>query len=242
MTESAVLALRAALDRRQDAGPAGVALYNVLYDAIVQGDIPPGQALSEADLARRLSTSRQLVREAFIKLAERKLLTILPQRGTYVNRISPQRVRAAQWVREAIEVRIVEELARSSQPALIAELDGLIAQQRMVSPGDYRGFQQLDDAFHRALALAGDHEFAWSVIEQAKAQTDRVRFLSLESRTPFDLLANQHGAIVEAIATGNPLAAANAVRAHLGMIFNTLPDIVQSHPEAFEGTGEARRP
>jgi DNA-binding GntR family transcriptional regulator len=234
MDESALTRLGTALAKRQESGPAGLSLYLTLYEAIVQGDLRPGQALSEADLSRRLATSRQLVREAFIKLAERKLLSILPQRGTFVVRISPRRVLEAQWVREAIETRIAGEAARAASPELVAKLRDLVLRQRKVPRGDFRQFQELDDAFHRTLATSVGRDYAWEIIEQSKAQTDRVRYLSLESATSFELLASQHGLIVEAIAQGDAARASKAISTHLRMILRTLPGIVRDHPGIFD--------
>lgn len=234
MDDSALARLGAALARRQEGAPAGLSLYQTLYEAIVQGELPPGEALSEADLSRRLSTSRQLVREAFIKLAERRLLSIVPQRGTFVVRISPRRVLEAQWVREAIETRIAGEAARARDPDLVRKLRDLVARQKRVPSRDYRQFQELDDAFHRALAQSVKRDYAWEVVEQSKAQTDRVRYLSLESATSFVQLAAQHGVIVDAIADGDVARASRAVSAHLRMIVQTLPGIIRGHPEIFE--------
>ncbi len=237
MNDSTMTRLGATLARRQASGPAGVALYDTLYEAIVQGALPPGQALSEADLSKRLSTSRQLVREAFIKLAERKLLSIVPQRGTFVIRISPRRVLEAQWVRESIETRIAEEAARAANPELVTSLRGLIARQRAVPANDYPQFQELDDAFHRALALSVGRAYAWEIVEQSKTQTDRVRYLSLENATSFDLLAEQHGAIADAIEAVDPARAAGAVSSHLQVIVTTLTRNVRDHPEIFADAG-----
>lgn len=234
MDDSALSELGNLLARRQESTATGVLLYNKLYDAIIQGELLPGRALSEADLSKRLSISRQLVREAFIKLGERKLLTIVPQRGTFVVKISPKRVLEARWVRETIETQIAVEAASLPDESLIKTLREIIERQKRVPEGDYRQFQELDDAFHRTLALSVDREYAWEVIEQSKAQMDRVRYLSLESATSFELLANQHGVIVDAIAAGDVAKAAQAVSAHLRMILKTLPGIVRDHPDIFE--------
>lgn len=234
MDDTTLAQLSTQFARRQDATATGVVLYNTLFDAIIQGDLLPGRALSEADLSKRLAVSRQLVREAFIKLAERKLLIVLPQRGTFVVKISPARVLEARWVRETIETRIVEEAARATTPALLKTLSELVARQRQVPQGDYRQFQALDDAFHRTLAYSVDRAYAWEVIEQSKAQMDRVRYLSLESVTSFELLADQHAAIVAALAAGDAAAAVAAVGDHLRMLQQTLPAIVAEHPELFE--------
>jgi GntR family transcriptional regulator, rspAB operon transcriptional repressor len=234
MDEALLAELSTQLARRQDTSTTGVMLYNRLFEAIIQGELLPGLALSEADLSKRLAVSRQLVRETFIKLAERKLLVILPQRGTFVVKISPKRVLEARWVRETIETRIAAELAERADSKLLDGLRGLVMRQRQVPQGDYRQFQALDDAFHRAMAIAVGRAYAWEIVEQSKAQMDRVRFLSLTMLTPFDMLADQHMQIIDALASGNPTAAANATAEHLHVLEHTLPEIVRVHPELFD--------
>ena len=234
MDEALLAELSTQLARRQDTSTTGVMLYNRLFEAIIQGELLPGLALSEADLSKRLAVSRQLVRETFIKLAERKLLVILPQRGTFVVKISPKRVLEARWVRETIETRIAAELAQRADSKLLEGLRGLVMRQRQVPQGDYRQFQALDDAFHRAMSIAVGRAYAWEIVEQSKAQMDRVRFLSLTMLTPFDMLADQHMQIIDALASGNPTAAAHATAEHLHVLEHTLPEIVKAHPELFD--------
>ena len=92
-----------------ESAPISTQLYHHLRGAIIRGELRPGQALSESEIARQTSTSRQPVREAFIKLAEEHLLSIQPQRGTFVVRISVADVLDARFVREAIELAVVQE-------------------------------------------------------------------------------------------------------------------------------------
>ena len=40
-------------------------VFDALYKAVVQLDLPPGSRLSEAEVAERLQVSRQPVRDAF---------------------------------------------------------------------------------------------------------------------------------------------------------------------------------
>ena len=60
----------------------------------------------------------------------------------------------------------------------------------------------LDEEFHRSLASASGCTYAWKVIESAKAQMDRVRFLSLPEATPMRRLIAQHKAVLDGIAAG----------------------------------------
>src|ERR1044071_3238075 len=63
-------------------------VFRTLRESIVTMRLTPATALSEQDIAGRLKVSRQPVREAFIKLSEIGLVRVLPQRGTFVVKIS----------------------------------------------------------------------------------------------------------------------------------------------------------
>jgi DNA-binding GntR family transcriptional regulator len=216
-------------------------LLRLLRDAIIRGDLPPGTVVSEAEVARRFGTSRQPVREAFIKLQEAGLLSIRPQRGTVVQRISLDAVFDARFVREAVEVAVVRTAAEMRPAGLDRRLHELIdAQRDAAKAGDAPGFLQLDEAFHRAMAEGIGRSFAWTALEAIKAQMDRVRFLSFEGATPLADLIQQHDAIADAIAAGDPDRAEAALRRHLREILASLPRIAEDHPGYFEPVAQGR--
>lgn len=208
-------------------------LHRRLRDAIIRGDLPPGQTLSEAEVSRLYAVSRQPVREAFIKLAEERLLDVVPNRGTQVRKIFMREVLDARFVREAVEVAVVREAAARTQAVDVASLRRLLDLQSAVPPDDGKAFLGLDDDFHRALAIVAGREFAWHAIEGLKAQMDRARYLSLDRATPIALLVKQHKAIVDAIERHAPDRAEAAVRAHLREIEKSLPGIAVQHAAAF---------
>jgi GntR family transcriptional regulator, rspAB operon transcriptional repressor len=218
----------------QDEGPLAQQVAAQLKDAIVRLELPPGSLLSETDTARRFGVSRQPIREAFIKLADMGLVAIRPQRGTFVTQISTRSVMDARFIREAVEVAVVREAAARPRPELIAKLSGLIEQQAVCAARDDGvGFLKLDEAFHEALADGIGRRMAWGILEDLKAQMDRVRFLSFEGATPLSVLVNQHCAIVERVAACDPAGADAAMRAHLAEILASLPLIAAAHPDYF---------
>src|SRR3546814_7641471 len=94
--------------------PVARRVFRELRSAIVMMRFRPGQALSEKEIADRFGVSRQPVREAFIKLSEAGLVSVRPQRGTYVVKISARQVYDVRFVREAVEVAVVRK-ARSEE-------------------------------------------------------------------------------------------------------------------------------
>lgn len=219
-----------------DALDAGVAiapqLYRLLRERIVRTELLPGEVISETEIARFYDVSRQPVREAFIKLAEAGLVQIRPQRGTMITRISAEAVMDARFVREAIEADVVRLVAEKSDEAIRKELAQQIEHQKRVAENDNDAFVKLDELFHRTLAEMAGKAYAWRVVEEVKAQMDRVRYLSVE-KVHMRLLINQHVAIVEGINAGNPLAAETAMRQHLREILKSLPALAQARPELF---------
>lgn len=210
-------------------------VFAILRQAIVQLQLRPGDPLSEAEMARQLGVSRQPVREAFIKLSEEGLVHVLPQRGTFVTKISVASVMDVRFVREAIEADVVRVVAEAHAAETVAELRRQVAEQRKVPQQDRAGFLRLDELFHRTLAAAAGKAYAWDVIESVKAQMDRVRFLSVDDMH-IGRLIDQHEKIVEAIAAGDKAAAETATRLHLREILSSLPEIARSRSDLFDGT------
>lgn len=215
--------------------PIAPQLVAAMRQAIIASELRPGAALSEKEIAGRFGVSRQPVREAFIKLSEAGLVQILPSRGTYVMKISLREVANARFVREAVECALARAATKLIRPAGVLRLRRLIEEQAVAaSRSNYAGFTALDEAFHQAIAEIVDCDYAGRVVESARAQTDRVRYLSLPGTSPIPLLITQHNAIVDALEAGDADMADTAMRIHLREILNALPRIAAANPELFE--------
>lgn len=217
--------------------PVAPQIHQILRQQIICNQLPPGSRMSEAELATGFAVSRQPVREAFIKLANDGLLDVLPNRGTFVRKISINAVMDARFVREAIEADIVKLVAEDHDDSLDKALSRQIAhQQKAVEQGDPDAFIELDELFHQTLAEAAKKAGAWAVVQSQKAQMDRVRYLSLGQQNTAKLV-EQHRAITVAIADRDGATAEQAMRSHLRRIINDLPTIAQQKPELFEPGG-----
>jgi GntR family transcriptional regulator, rspAB operon transcriptional repressor len=230
------LSLTDALPQRASDIDGGAAIapqiYRRLRERIVRTELLPGEFISETEIARAYDVSRQPVREAFIKLAEAGLVQIRPQRGTMITRISTEAVMDARFVREAIEADVVKLVAERCDAAIEMELRRQIARQKDVAEDDSDAFVKLDEHFHRTLADMAGKSYAWRVVEEVKAQMDRVRYLSVE-KLHVRLLIGQHEAIVEAVIARDVAAADAAMRTHLREILKSLPEVARARPDLF---------
>lgn len=212
--------------------PLSAQVYERLKQDIVSAELVPGQRVSDIELAKELDTSRQPVREAFLRLQAEDLLDVRPQRGTFVKRISVAAVLDARFVREAIEADIVGLLAEQADAAVVRELAQQLQAQRQVLQSAPQSFMKLDDQFHRTLAEAAGKPYAWRVIEGLKTQMDRVRFLSF-NHFHVERLIEQHSQVVNDIAHGRPQEAREHIRLHLRGILDSIVEITGEYPDYF---------
>ncbi|GLW36474.1 GntR family transcriptional regulator [Pectobacterium carotovorum subsp. carotovorum] len=215
--------------------PVNQQIYRVLRKDIVECNIPPGKLLSEKEISVRFDVSRQPVREAFIKLAEAGLVQILPQRGTFVMKISEQRVADARFIRQALECAIVRRAAEMVTEEQLLTLEHNLRRQELAAQNEQvREFLSLDDSFHQLLTQIANCPLAWETIESIKATMDRVRFLSLSQVSPPLSLIQQHYVIFSALKARDPDAAEKAIREHLQEMIYSITPIAQQNSDWFE--------
>lgn len=203
-----------------------------LRHRIISLQLPPGEPLSENELAQELGVSRTPVRESLILLREEGLVQVYPQIGSFVSLVDLGRVSEAQFVREAIECASLRDL--SVDEAGIAGLRVILQSQADADArNDVEEFFRLDEEFHRELLRLAGHESAWAAVNSAKAHLDRARRLSLLDTRPVATLIQQHTAVVDALEANNLTDADSSLRLHLRGVFEDVQRIQQATPQLF---------
>lgn len=199
----------------------------------------PGEGISDKDIAHELGTSRTPVREALILLEEEGLIEVYPRVGTFVTLVDLQRIRDAQFLREAVETSSALDFPDSS-PA-ISTLRSLLGRQTQAAEdSDAEGFFELDETFHRTLLEQAGHGAAWKTVNAAKAHLDRARRLTMERSTSLLDLVAQHSAVVDALESGERSAAADQLRGHLRVIYEDIHVVRRQRPELFSDLADRR--
>ncbi len=223
------------LAERRSGVPARAQVYAILRDAIIRTELAPGRRLSENELATWLGVSRTPIREALVRLRDERLVSIVPQLGTYVSRISPQAVSDAGFIREALECAAIREAALAATEDDIETLEvNMRGQERADERGDFDAFYVLDEEFHRVLCDLSGHATVWAVSQRAKGHLNRIRHLSLPIPSYLGEMIDEHRAVVEAVAAHDPDEAEKRLRHHLRMVLREVPQLRAEHPDYFE--------
>jgi DNA-binding GntR family transcriptional regulator len=185
-------------------------VYRILRDWLITAQLPPGDFLSEADLAERCGTSRTPVREACTRLMQDHWLTRIRRKGFMVTPISVRDIVDLYDYRKLLESYSAEKLAQTASHEQIKELTAIVAPEREASAG----LQQIllaNQAFHLKLT-----EFAGN--QRVIAQLN----LTLGYVARLDTLCTQtvpgwigHAEILRAIERHEPAEARLAMQVHV---------------------------
>lgn len=210
-------------------------VYTAIRNSIVTLEIEPGTAMSEKEVADRLSVSRTPVRETFIRLNREGLVNIFPQKGTYVSRISIERAKEERFLRESLEHSVLEIFMQERNPAALAKLKQMIErQQEALEQQDFLNFMTYDDQFHAVFYEATGKMLCSNIICNYSIDYYRLRFLSLLiSGGIASLNAGQHIQLYELIVENNADGAQDLLTKHLRKLFKELEPMMEKYPQYF---------
>jgi DNA-binding GntR family transcriptional regulator len=208
------------------AGAAGRRLAaERLRQAILAGDMAPGQRLVEEELAGTLGVTRASLRAALFDLTAEGLVERIPNRGARVRAITLDEAVAITECRMALEGLCAAKAAERVTEADIARLRRLGGQlERSVAEGEPMKYSALNHELHRLVREISGQTVAAALLERLNGQLVRHQFqLSLRPGRPQASLP-EHLAIIAAIAGRRPAEAEEVTRRHLRSVITALVD------------------
>jgi DNA-binding GntR family transcriptional regulator len=215
----------------------GGQIHALLRREIIDGQLLPRAMLSEQELSRRFGVSRTPVREALSKLADENLVEIYPQYGSFVAPIKLQDVFDSQFVRESLECAAIERAVERIDGAQAKALRAVLQRQRQLHrAGDHDEFFLADERMHALIMDIAGHAKAWRHVENAKAQMDRVRHLSMRFVRKRPSVIAEHGLIVDRLIARDRDGALAAMRSHLRGLFRSVEALSATDAGYFAGS------
>ncbi len=201
----------------------GDEVYDELVARLLSHRFASGERLTIDVLARDLGVSQTPVREALTRM-EAGGVVVRTHLAGY--RVAPELTRSQ--FEELVEVRLLLEpaaagrAARSMTPAAVAALAELAAEMASVQqPSDdgdagtrgYAAFAGLDARFHDAVAVGSGNSVLRDCLKQLHTHLKLFRLAGGDNVR--SEAVHEHGAVLDAIAAGDPEAAAGAMRRHV---------------------------
>jgi len=194
-----------------------------LRQAILAGDMAPGQRLVEEELAGVLRVTRASVRAALFDLTAEGLVERIPNRGARVRVVTLAEAVAITECRMTLEGLCAAKAAERVTEAQAARLRAIGDQmERSVADGEPLKYSALNHELHRLVREVSGQAVAADLLERLNGQLVRHQFqLSMRPGRPQASLP-EHLAIIAAIAAGRPAEAEEAARRHLRSVIAAL--------------------
>jgi DNA-binding GntR family transcriptional regulator len=222
-----------------------VQVTSALRHAIVSGQLQPGEALSEAVLARRYGVSRTPVREALKQLEREHLVQIVPRVGTYVQNASADDVLDGLVVKEALEGIAARLAAGRPDAPEVSELSRLASEMEAAAAAgaDLAHIVEANLRFHGLiLRLAASPALQFHLqllLNQFRVPHQRQVAVTLSRPARLRQMLAEHRRIVTAIEAGDPAEAERAMRAHVSAGREEIRKVFRTQPGPIDPGGPA---
>ena len=182
-------------------------VFNTLRQAILKGELEPGERLMEIQLAERLGVSRTPIREAIRKLELEGLVLMIPRKGAEVAEISEKSLREVLEVRRSLEELAIELACQRITPEELTALEEAENRfARAVEDGEVMAIAESDENYHDRLV---------QILNNLREQMYRYRLEYIKDEDRRQILVVEHEHILRAVRRRDIADAKSAVREHI---------------------------
>lgn len=191
-------------------------VFNTLRQAILNGELEPGERLMEIQLAERLGVSRTPVREAIRKLELEGLVEMIPRKGAEVAKITEKNLKDVLEVRRALEELAVEIACEKMTDEMLEELKKTLKDFVNSTKGkDLKAIAEADVKFHDVIYFSTDNQRLIQILNNLREQMYRYRIEYIKDYSQHARLIAEHEEIIASIENRDKARGTKAIQSHI---------------------------
>ena len=191
-------------------------VFHTLRNAILKGELQPGERLMEIQLAQKLGVSRTPVREALRKLELEGLVLMMPRKGAVVADITIQDLEDVLEVRTALEELAVQKACDTITEEQLKELKRAANEfKRCAESENILACAEADVQFHEVIYGAANNKRLQQMLTNLREQMYRYRMEYLKDKRMYSALIEEHDMIRKAIKRRDRVKAGMMMRTHI---------------------------
>ncbi len=190
-------------------------VYRQVLNAVVSGFLSPGERIVQERLADEIAVSRTPVREALLQLEREGILARSGSGGFAVRAMTEREVREVYETREAIEGHAARLVAERRDPGALDRIATVVATEEARTEGAVADYFHANRRIHRSVIENAGNEMLLRLFD--RLWNRGASFYMFATIEPDDLASTLHGheALAEAIRTGAPAEAGEAMVEHI---------------------------
>ena len=207
-------------------------VFNTLREAILRGELRPGERLMELQLAAKLGVSRTPIREAIRMLEQEGLAVTIPRKGAEVAKMTLKDMEDVLEVREALDELAVQIACERITDEQLENLR--IAKEAFADStrnGDVKRIAEADVNFHDVIYEAADNPKLVSILSNLREQVYRYRVEYVKNPENYPILIQEHERIWEGLRTRNQKLVTDAMHEHVANQAVAVREVICSQDE-----------
>ncbi|WOS62458.1 GntR family transcriptional regulator [Sinorhizobium fredii] len=187
----------------------------ILHD-IQTGVLAPGSWLKQIDLEQRYQCTRPEVRRALDRLAQRRLVEHVPNRGYHVYEPDGRQAAEVSEIRILLEAGVAGKIAaNASKPDVESLRDLALRFDALILEGTPIELYEANLAFHhRLLSLCGNKELV-NLVTEIRQRTSSAPVSQWKTRARIEQSSREHHQMIDAVAAGDGAALQEAIARHI---------------------------
>ena len=175
-------------------------VFQTLRDAILKGELQPGERLMEIHLANKLGVSRTPIREAIRMLEKEGLAVTIPRKGAQVAQMTEKDLLDVLEIRDALDELAVADACKRMEKEDFDQLEKAMNDfVDVTKTKDVRAIVEADEAFHNVIYSATKNPKLWHIIKNLKEQMYRYRYEYVKQDKDYSDLVEDHSKIVDGL-------------------------------------------
>lgn len=196
--------------------PLREVVFKTIRQAILTGELKPGERLMEIHLANKLGVSRTPIREAIRQLELEGLVVMVPRKGAQVASITEKSMTDVLEVRLALEKLAVELACKRITYEQKEGLKKVLLEfEKAVETDDASAIARADVDFHDAIFNATGNMRLGQMVNNLAEQMYRFRFEYIKDKGGRQRLIEEHRRIYDAVIKGDVATATDEISSHI---------------------------
>ena len=181
-------------------------VFKTLRQAILKGELEPGERLMEIQLAERLGVSRTPIREAIRKLELEGLVLMIPRKGAEVAKISENNLRDVLEVRRSLEELAIDLACQRMTEEELSELKKTEERfAKAIQTGEVMEIAQTDESYHEIIYNSTKNQKLVQILNNLREQMYRYRLEYIKDEDKRQILLVEHDHIIKALSLRHAL-------------------------------------
>lgn len=208
-------------------------VFQTLREAILKGELKPGERLMELQLASKLGVSRTPIREAIRMLELEGLAVTIPRKGAEVARMTEKDMEDVLQIREALDELAVQIACdKMTEKQLVNLTIAMKNFENSIQTGNLKKVVQTDVEFHDVIYQATDNPKLVNILSNLSEQIYRYRVEYLKEKENYPMLVKEHEEIVTALKDRNKQLAAEMTKKHIRNQAEAVKNIIREQEPA----------